>query len=411
MALPFIAVGLAGMYLYKRYKDSEYDDLQKEKDDLEEKYNNYESKENYKLDIESIPFIVASLYAIANIDGIIDEDEEAFIQYEIQKTLNDIEDEKFKNTIIKSLQKIKDEKLSIKLSDAIDYITHRNEDFIRRNFRDYNSIVGKLSLVDNKLDERERDLLKRFEIICDKGYKAKQEIIELENQDLLPNYYLSTSSDCKMPIPSTKIITQNNTEFINICDLKHDEYYVKHPMNPQILFDLQQLDKIDELQIAELNNLAIKLGAKKFLCSVELEQKETNDANKDFNSSFANNYTSFEAKFENSSNLEEYESKFKQFNWEAEGKYSGESSDKMISELLWLKNDIHARGMIESMTKNKLKSYDIEVSFQKFKEQNSNFNLSAHLSLLEKIKPALKTNIEKNIQKSLNHTLKISIEF
>jgi hypothetical protein len=314
LELPFIAVGLAGMYLYKRYRDSEYDDLQKEKDDLEEKYKKYESKENYKLDIESIPFIVASLYAIANIDGIIDEDEEAFIQNEIQKTLNGVEDEKSKNNTIKSLQKIEDEKLSIKLSDAIDYITHQNEDFIRRNLKDYNSVVSELSLVDNKLDERERDLLKRFEIICDKGREAKKEIIELENQDLLPNFYYASTCNYKPTISSTQIITQDNTEFENIGELQFDKYYVKHPMNPLILFDLKQLHKIDEFQIAELDRLANRLGAKRFSCSVKSEENETINKNKNLDGSVDSKPASAGANVHNISSLEEYQSRFKHHN-------------------------------------------------------------------------------------------------
>lgn len=63
------------------------------------------------------------------------------------------------------------------------------------------------------------------------------------------------------------------------------------------------------------------------------------------------------------------------------------------------------------MDGNRLKTFDIEVSLKKFKDENSNFNLSAHLSLLGKIDAKLKGNIETSIQKSLNHTLIISIEF
>ncbi len=127
MAIPILAVGVVGVYLYKKYRDREYDNLKHERDDLEEK-NSFESENNKKFHIKSLPFIVASLYSIANIDGEIDDSEENFIQNEINKMLETIEDEKLKENIIKALKEIEQNKLSIKLSDAIDYITFENED-------------------------------------------------------------------------------------------------------------------------------------------------------------------------------------------------------------------------------------------------------------------------------------------
>lgn len=408
MALPLLAVGVVGIYVYKKFRDKEYYDLKNKKEDLEKEKSNYETT---RFHIKSVPFIIASLYAIANIDGRIDEDEEAFIKYKINEKLEEIEDKQLKESILKSLQEIEQNKLSIKLSDAIDYITFENEDFVKRNLREYKKLASDLSIVDNKQDDREIELLERFDIICNKGREAKKEIIELENQDLLPNFYYASSNRYKKITPSTQIITQDNTEFININELQLDKYYVKHPMNPQKLFDLQQLDKIDEIQIAELDDLANKLGAKKFLCSVITEEKETNGRSQDFGSSFENNAASVGGKVQNTSSLEEYQNRFKQHNWTAEGKHSGENKETILAELLWLKNNAQARGMIEAMDRNKLKTYDIEVSLKKFKNENSSFNLSAHLSLLEKIDTELKRKIENNIQKSLNHTLKISIEF
>jgi tellurite resistance protein len=411
MALPLIAIGLLGAYAIKKIIDSN-NEKDRAESDLRQMKEQQRQKDDNLFDVETIPFAVATLYAVANIDGIIDDDEEAFIRSEIANILNSIQDDKVQDRLKKSIKSIERKKLSIKLSDAIDYITVDNQDFIRKDLRKYKELANQVAKEDGRLDPAEEELLKRLDIIYNKGRDAREDIIKLENQDLLPNYYLSSSSENKKITPSTVVITSDNKDFTNIYELQFDKHYVQHPMDPNRLFDLQNLDKIDEFQFIELQSLVTKLGAKSFSSSVIQEATESrkNDHSTEFG--VGTKYASFDAEISAASSKEEYEKKFTQYRWTAEGNKSSYTKEMLMNSLLWLKHDRKSHYLIDAMTEgNKLKDFSFEISFKEFKTNNSSFNLSTHLSLLEKINSELKTEIESNINKSLDYKLKIDIVF
>lgn len=94
---------------------------------------------------------------------------------------------------------------------------------------------------------------------------------------------MSSTGTVKQLTPSTVVITHDDQHFSNITELEYDKYYVTHPMKPTQLFDLQDLDKIDEFQIIELQSLVTKLGAKSFSCSVLKEKTKISKKNMKIN--------------------------------------------------------------------------------------------------------------------------------
>lgn len=125
---------------------------------------------------------------------------------------------------------------------------------------------------DGKEDTAEIEQMKKINIFIKQGKSAASEIVSIENSDLLPNYYLSSNSQTKPLTQATKIVTLENKEFINICEIQRNNYYVAHPMNQNILYDIKTIDKIEEKIVDEWNGLANKLGAKRFSCTLEIEQ-------------------------------------------------------------------------------------------------------------------------------------------
>ena len=97
---------------------------------------------------------------------------------------------------------------------------------------------------DGKEDTAEIEQMKKINIFIKQGKSAASEIVSIENSDLLPNYYLSSNSQTKPLTQATKIVTLENKEFINICEIQRNNYYVAHPMNQNILYDIKTIDKI-----------------------------------------------------------------------------------------------------------------------------------------------------------------------
>lgn len=365
---------------------------------------------------ESIPFLVATLYTLANIDGIVDENEEAFIDVQINKLINDINDTSVREDIKSIIDKIKDQRHTIKLSDAIYYIPRDNPYSVRKDLQKYIELADKIvTIADGKCDRAEEELIRRLKLVLDKGRSAKEELEKLEEEDLLPNYFFSSTGENKKLSPSTVVITKKNSEFKNIAHLQYDSYYVTHPMNPNYLFDLQELDKIDELQMAELQNLARKLGATRFSCKVTNKNSITSNNNSkgnlEANIPNAGKFTA-STQISTSSSKEDYEQKYTQYKWKANGHKSNDTIDTLIDSLLWLKNDPQAKDLIEGRVPNdNIQTYKYTILSNKFKKSTSNFNLSAHLSLLGKINSDLKVEAESNLQKFSQYDIEVDITF
>jgi len=146
---------------------------------------------------------------------------------------------------------------------------------------------------------------------------------------------LSSTGTVKQLTPSTVVITHDDQHFSNITELEYDKYYVTHPMKPTQLFDLQDLDKIDEFQIIELQSLVTKLGAKSFSCSVLKEKTKTSNNNSNMNIHGSVSKTvSSDADINISSFEEEYENKFTQYNWTAQGQQSSDTKEILMDSLL-----------------------------------------------------------------------------
>lgn len=394
-----VAVVSAGTTYYNNKKNKEEDDFKTQKANR---------NKEIKSSIETLPFFIATSYSMANIDGNISKEEQEIIT----KYKNDIielmpkDDEKKQIKILKEIENLKNK---IKLSEAILYINEKYEKFAQNKIKES---MEKIVWADKKKDDREEELLKRINIFIKKGRSSIQEIKELENNDLLPNYYLTNNQNFKAEISSTQLITTENTKFANIAELQNNNYYVMHPMNDKILFDIKNIDKIETLIIAEWHSLANKLGAKSFSCIVEIEEMSNenykSEANANINSMYGN--TNYEQN--SSASKDNYESKFTQFNYESKGAKCMQSREELVNNMLWLKNDILAINIIDAMTShNPHTKFEIESSLKKFNDSNKQFNLIAHLSLLEKIDSKLKIDIENNITKKSHYKQKIIITF
>jgi len=404
--LPLLIASPLLVWGYNKYTNNEKEIaiLKYESDLRRQQYNDSRRAE---IDILAMPFMVSVMYVMASVDEEIDTDEEHFISTYIKAAGENVNKEIWK--ILIKIQKNPPKKLS----DTFGYIDDNNEKKIQNYLNNDKKKIQDLAKVgDMKIDEQEQAILNRLQLIIDKGRKAKEEIIALENQDLLPNYYFSSTNQFNKLNISTVVITNDDKNFLNIGELQYDKYYVKHPMNPNYLFDLQELDKIEEFQIIELQSLASKLGATKFSCSVVQEETESQSNGRTFSAEGGNEYYRAGGNIKNNSSKEEYEKKFTQYKWEAEGKQEFYTKDDLINSLLWLKHDRKAKHLIDTRTsENKIKSYQFEISFKQFRTSASSFNLDAHLSLLNKIDAKLKAEIESNIKKSLDYKLNIDITF
>jgi len=99
--LPLLAIAVIGASAYFAKKQSDKNDASQTEHDNERRKN-----ENI-IDIESMPFLVATLYVVANIDGTIDEREEAFITIEIDNMLSKLKlhDSKTESRIKNAIKK------------------------------------------------------------------------------------------------------------------------------------------------------------------------------------------------------------------------------------------------------------------------------------------------------------------
>jgi len=402
------AAWILGGYLVKKGYDY-YDNRKNEKAE-EDNYKREQSEkdENRKNQIETLPFFIATSYSMANIDGDISQEEQKIITTFQKETLKLMPTDK-KLKITRILEKIEEVKKNIKLSEAISYINDDYETYAKSKIKEsINSVVW----ADGREDQREKELLKRINIFIEKGRDSIKEIKTLENNDLLPNYYLTSNKDFKTEISSTKLITVDDNRFKNIKELQSNNYYVIHPMSNIILFDIKSIDKIETLIIEEWHSLANKLGAKSFSCTVEIEESLNANSETKVKGEASTFQGSASYRQKSSSVNQDYESKFTQFNYESKGAKCTQSKEELINNLLWLKNNTLALNIIDAMTSiNPHTKFEIESSLKKFNDSNKQFNLQAHLSLLGKIDSELKINIENNISKKSHYKQKIIITF
>ena len=377
------------------YKNKEEDE------NKQNKQNKANNDKQIRSKIETLPFFIATSYAMANIDGDISEDEENLIQIyreEIYDLIPKDELPKFKNV----LTKIKNEKKEIKLSDAISYLKSDDERYAKDEIK---KSLEKIMWADLKDDPREVELLDRIKIFIEKGKYAQEEIKRLENNDLLPNYYLTTDT-------KTKPLTKDDKKFKNIEQLPLDTYYVKHPMNDKILFDVTSIDNIETLIIDEWYSLAHQLGAKSFNCTVELEEITESSSEHDINIGVDSQYYNGNVNQKNQSVSKDYQENFNQFCFTWAGEKCTHTEQYLLDNLLWLKKESKALTLIKSRTSsNPQKSFEATSSLKKFSSKNKSFNLTAHLSLLGKINPSIKKGMEENIKKHFHYKQKIEIIF
>lgn len=369
---------------------------------------------NKQFEIETIPFLISTSYAMANVDGHIDKQEEAFIDKLILDMIKSIDDKQTKNKTKRTIEIIKNKKKEIKLSDAIDYITVDNEAFIKKDLKEYRSLVEDVAKADTKMLPVEIELLNRLDLILEKGRDAKQEILEKEKKDLfnfLPNYYLEGSSVQKNTI-TTEFITKENNEFLNINDLLENRCYVKHPMDSRLLFDLQDIDKVPELKIIELKSIAFKLGAKTFKGSIHKKTTKKAQSEKSSNEKMEEYRGKAELNINGKTFEEEYNEILTNHYFEVDGNPPKESKEELINSLLWLKNDPNIKCLIENMkSEKKLKIFDYEMSLNHQKNYNRDFNFSLHLELLGHINADAKAVIENKIEERSDFTLKFNMTF
>lgn len=385
-----------------------YYNNKKNKEEDEYKRGQTEKNKEIKNSIETLPFFIATSYSMANIDGEISNEEQQIItkyKNNIIKLMPKDEEEKQR----KILSEIENNKCYIKLSEAILYI---NEDYEKFAQKQIEESIKKIIWADGKKDDREEELLKRINIFIRNGRESIKEIKELENNDLLPNYYLTNNENFKTKISSTQLITPDSQKFNNIKELQNNNYYVVHPMNDNTLFDIKDIDNIETLIISEWHSLANKLGAKSFSCTVEIEESSTENNDQEINTNINSIYGSSGVEQNSSSLKNDYESKFTQFNYESKGAKCTQSKEELLNNMLWLKNNTLAVNLVDAMTStNSHTKFEIESSLKKFNDSNKQFNLTAHLSLLEKIDSKLKVDIEKNITTKSHYKQKIIITF
>lgn len=374
----------------------------------------YRNKVNKQFEIENMPFLISASYAMANVDGHIDKQEEAFIDKLILDMIKSIDDKQTKNKTKRTIEIIKNKKKEIKLSDAIDYITVDNEAFIKKDLKEYRSLVENVAKADTKMLPVEIELLNRLDLILEKGRTAKEEILEKEKKDsfnFLPNYYLEGSSVQKNTM-STEFITKENNEFSNINELLENRCYVKHPMDSRLLFDLQDIDKVPELKIIELKSIAFKLGAKTFEGSIHKKTTKKTQSEKSSNEKMEEYRGKAELNINGKTFEEEYNEIITNHYFEAGGNLPEESKEELINSLLWLKSDQDIKYLIENMkSENKLTTYNYEMSLNQYKNYNRDFDFSLHLELLGHINADAKAAIKNKIEETSDFTLRFNMNF
>ena len=412
---PVITVGSA---VYKRYYNSNHnlgDDLTNIVDSVSEiKDLIIEKIDSFDIEVKKDEFLplLAISYATANADGNISEYENDIITRLIQHYFHQIKEEDNKK-ILKQIEDLKKKSRYIKLSDALEYINESNEKGIKKKIKKY---VEDIILSDSTTNDAEKQFLDKLKLFIKKGKeKSLNEIIELENKDDIECYFLSNQKNYKPKLNTIKLLSTSNKKFININSLIENDYYIVHPIVHNQLFRILDLDKIDKFIVVEWQDLARKLGAKKFTC-ITTKNSEIKKENSFFTKIKAGSsavHASGNIEVSKDSNSTEVEKNFHEFNSSWVGSECTYTEEELLKELCWLKYDTQAKALIKSvLSNNKPKERNsFEVSLSSYQNSNKSLNLNAAVNVVKKINVEASSKFNTNIQESLEYKQIIVIFF
>jgi|GEM_PF-5747717 len=392
VGMGLVLAGAGAMYAYNNKNNSS--------DSSSSNDSSQNSHQEYLKKIEYLPFFIATMFSIANVDGIHKTEEKVIAEFlkefEIEvKSLNCNELDNTLNKIKEPLLEIENNKNTIMFSEAIKYFPYlEKEDLDDDIKKTLNNILITIINADSITTQEEDKIAEHIKLFIKKGKRALPEIKKSEQELLLKKYYLIENDKNFTPkelLPNTEIITRDNLNFLNIQSLDSNAFYIEHPMIKNILWSPLNISQLEDLILDEWVMISEMLGAK----SIKIMTEENFSQNKsniyETNAELSSEYKSYQGEIKGNTNSSKENSITNKKTRKYERTFetgNKEPKEKVSNELVWLKNNSLLKGLIKSRySKNPSSSFSDMISGENYLSENHEFSyeatLKARIAILE----------------------------